>query len=64
MSIETMLNLETVTVDELVGCLKPSEERINLNGGGAITSLNLTEDELIAKISSWLKIVGGGNTDQ
>jgi hypothetical protein len=61
MSIET---LETVTVDELVGRLKPLEERINLNGGGAITSLNLTEDELIANISSRLKIIGGGNTDQ
>jgi hypothetical protein len=64
MSIETLLNLETVTVDELVGRLKPLEERINLNGGGAITSLNLTEDELIAKISSRLKIIGGGNTNQ
>jgi hypothetical protein len=64
MSIETLLNLETVTVDELVGRLKPLEERINLNGGSAITSLNLTEDELIAKISSRLKIIGGGNTDQ
>jgi hypothetical protein len=39
-------------------------ERINRNGGGVIASLNLTKDKLIAKISSRLKIAGGGNTDQ
>jgi hypothetical protein len=63
-SIETLLDLESISVDELVGRLKPTEERINRNGGGAIASLNLTEDELIAKITSRLKIAGGGNTDQ
>jgi hypothetical protein len=46
--IETLLDLETITVDELIGWLKPSEERINRNGGKSITSLNLTEDELVA----------------
>jgi hypothetical protein len=64
MSIETLLDLESISVDELVGRLKPTEERINRNGGGTIASLHLTEDELIAKITSRLKIAGGGNTDQ
>jgi hypothetical protein len=63
-SIETLVDLETITVDELIGRLKSSEERINCGGGSAIASLNLTEDELIAKIASQLKIAGGGNTDQ
>jgi hypothetical protein len=63
-SIETLIDLETITVDELIGHLKPSEERINRGGSSAIASLNLTEDELIPKITSRLKIVGGGNTDQ
>jgi hypothetical protein len=62
-SIETLLGLETISFNELIGCLKPSEERINHNGGGVIVSLNLMKDELIAKITSWLKIAGGGNTD-
>jgi hypothetical protein len=64
MSIETLLDLESISVDELVGRLKPTEERINRNGGRTIASLHLTEDELIAKITSRLKIAGGGNTDQ
>jgi hypothetical protein len=45
--IETLLDLKTITVDELIGWLKPSEERINRNGGKSITSLNLMEDELV-----------------
>jgi hypothetical protein len=61
-SIHTLLDLETISVDEPVGRLKPMEERINHNGGGAIASLNLTEDELIMKITSQLKIADGGNT--
>jgi hypothetical protein len=62
-SIEMLLDLEMVTDDELVGCLKPSEERINRNGGGTVASLNITKDELIMKIMSCLKITGGGNTN-
>jgi hypothetical protein len=61
---ETLLDLETISINELIGRLKPSEERINRSGGSAIVSLNLTEDELITKITSWHKIAGGGNTDQ
>jgi hypothetical protein len=63
-SIETLLDLETISINELIGRLKPSEERINRSGGSAIVSLNLTEDELITKITSWHKIAGGGSTDQ
>jgi hypothetical protein len=62
-SIEMLLDLEMVTDDELVGRLKPSEERINRNGGGTVASLNITKDELIMKIMSCLKITGGGNTN-
>jgi hypothetical protein len=63
-SIEMLADLETITVDELIGHLKPSEERINHGGSSVITSLNLIEDKLISKITSRLKIAGGGNTNQ
>jgi hypothetical protein len=46
-SIEMLLDLETIMVDELIGRLKPSEERINCNGGNTIASQNLAEDELM-----------------
>jgi hypothetical protein len=62
-SIETLLDLETMSVDELIGHLKPTEERLNLSNSKAITSLNLTEDELVARLSSRLKISGNGGSD-
>jgi hypothetical protein len=62
-SIETLLDLEMMSVDELTGHLKPTEERLNLSNSKAITSLNLTEDELVAQLSSWLKISGNGGSD-
>jgi uncharacterized membrane protein YgcG len=61
-SIETLLDLETITVDELIGRLKPSEERINRNSGNSITSLNLTGDELVSRLSSRLKIPSSGGS--
>jgi hypothetical protein len=59
-SIETLVDLETIMVDELIGHLKP----INRGGSSSIASLNLTEDELITKITSRLKIADGGSTNQ
>jgi hypothetical protein len=64
-SIETLCDLDTITVDELIGWLKPSEERINRNQGKSVASLNLTEDELVARLSSRLKMTGnGGGADR
>jgi hypothetical protein len=63
-SIETLCDLDTITVDELIGLLKPSEERINRNNGKSIASLNLTEDELVARLSSHLKTSGNGGDDR
>jgi hypothetical protein len=37
-SIETLCDLNTITVDELIGRLKPSEERINRNQGKSVAS--------------------------
>jgi hypothetical protein len=53
-----------ITVDELIGRLKPSEERINRNQGKSVASLNLTEDELVARLSSRLKMTGNGDGDR
>jgi hypothetical protein len=63
-SIETLCDLDTITVDELIGRLKPSEEQINRNNGKSIASLNLTEDELVARLSSRLKTSGNGGGDR
>jgi hypothetical protein len=63
-SIETLCDLDMITVDELIGRLKPSEERINRNNGKSIASLNLTEDELVAWLSSHLKTSGNGGGDR
>jgi hypothetical protein len=63
-SIETLCDLDTIIVDELIGWLKPSEERINRNNGKSIASLNLTEDELVALLSSRLKTSGNGGGDR
>jgi hypothetical protein len=64
MSIETLCDLDTITVDELIERLKPSEERINCNQGKSVASLNLTEDELVARLSSRLKMTGNGGGDR
>jgi uncharacterized membrane protein YgcG len=63
-SIETLCDLDTITVDELIRWLKPSEERINRNNGKSIASLNLKEDELVARLSSRLKMSGNGSGDR
>jgi hypothetical protein len=63
-SIETLCDLDTITVDEMTGRLKPSEERINRNQGKSVASLNLTEDELVVRVSSRLKVSGNGGGDR
>jgi hypothetical protein len=63
-SIETLCDLDKITADELIGRLKPSEERINRNNGKSIASLNLMEDELVARLSSCLKTSGNGDGDR
>jgi hypothetical protein len=63
-SIETLCDLDTITVDELIGRLKPSEERMNRNQGKSVASLNLTEDELVALLSSRLRMTGNGGGDR
>jgi hypothetical protein len=62
--IETLCDLDTITVDELIGRLKQSEERINRNQGKSVASLNLTKDELVARLSSRLKMSGNGSGDR
>jgi hypothetical protein len=62
-SIKTLLNLETITIDELVGQLKPSEECINHSNQKSIASLNLTKDELVACMTSRLKVSGHGGPE-
>ncbi|KAJ1282550.1 hypothetical protein BS78_03G060800 [Paspalum vaginatum] len=59
-SIETLLDLSDVSVEELIGRLKATEERHNHGGANSIASLNLTEDELVARLSSRLQLSGGG----
>jgi hypothetical protein len=62
-SIETLLDLTDVSLDELIYRLKPVEEKMNRNDKGSVTTLNLTEDELVARISSRLKMTGFENSE-
>jgi uncharacterized membrane protein YgcG len=62
--IETLWDVEFMMIDELIGCLKPSEEGINCNGRNTVASLNLTDDELVAHVSSHLKVLGNGGPDR
>jgi hypothetical protein len=63
-SIEPLLNLETISVNELISRLKASEERINRNGGNTVAALNLTKDKLVARLPSCLKVSGNSRSDR
>jgi hypothetical protein len=63
-SIETLLDLEATSVDELIGRLKPSEEWINRSARKIVAGLNLTEDELVAHVSSCLKLSSSCGMDR
>jgi hypothetical protein len=57
MAIEILLDLNTLSV-ELIEKLKVVEERHDLDGnnnGRALASLNLTKDELVARVLSLLQ---------
>ena len=55
MSIETLLDLNSMSVEELVGWLKAAEECQGLSGtGNSIAQLNLTEEEFVARVSKRL----------
>ena len=62
MVIETLLDRDTLFIEELIGRLKAVEEQYDLRGGSsdeASSSLNLTEDELVASIWKVLMARGG-----
>jgi hypothetical protein len=62
-SIETLLDLADILLDELIGRLKPVEEKMNCGDKGSVARLNLTEDELVAQVSSRLKLTGSRNSE-
>jgi hypothetical protein len=63
MAIKTLLDLNTLSVEELIGQLKAIKERYDLSdgGSGSMASLNLTEDELVAHVMSQLQLSGEGS---
>ena len=63
MAIKTLLYLNDLSVDELVGRLKAAEERYGLSGNGVSSAarLNLTEEELVDRVVSRLQISGSGS---
>jgi hypothetical protein len=62
MSVETLMDLEYVTVENLIGQLKAVEYCYDLDGGAGSSSggarLNFIEEELVARIASQLKLNG------
>jgi hypothetical protein len=62
-SIETLLDLSDVSLDELIGRLKLVEEKMYRGEKESVAKLNLTEDELLARLSSRLKTTGIGSLE-
>jgi hypothetical protein len=62
-SIETLLDLANVSLDELIGRLKPVEEKMNRGDKESLAKLNLMEDQLVARLSSRLKVAGTGSSE-
>jgi hypothetical protein len=60
-SIETVLDLVDVSLDELIGWLKWVEEKMNHDNRESMAKLDLMEDELATCFSSLLKTTGFGN---
>ncbi|WVZ83370.1 hypothetical protein U9M48_030528 [Paspalum notatum var. saurae] len=60
-SIETLLDLGDLSMEELIGWLKATEKRHN-HGSNSIANLNLTKDELVVRLSSRLQLKGGSNS--
>lgn len=54
MAIETLIDPDNMTVEEVIGRFKAAEERYDLGrGAGSSTArLNLTEEELVARVVS------------
>jgi hypothetical protein len=59
--IETLLDLADISLDELIGWLKPVEEKMNCGDKGLVARLNLIE--LVVRVSSRLKLTGSGNSE-
>lgn len=56
MSIETCLDPGDMSVEELIGRLKSAKERHDL--GASVARLNLTEDELVARVAARMNLSG------
>jgi hypothetical protein len=62
-SIETLLDLSTMSTEELMGRLKSTEQRLNLGGGSdSVAKLNLSEDELVTHVAAKMNVSGGGSS--
>jgi hypothetical protein len=62
-SSETLLDLANVSLDEMIGRLKPVEEKMNRGDKESLAKLNLTKDQLVARLSSRLKVAGTGSSE-
>jgi hypothetical protein len=58
MAIETLLDHDTLSVEELIRRLKAMKERYVSGDSGdrALARLNLTKDELMARVMSWIQL--------
>ncbi|XP_066323684.1 uncharacterized protein [Miscanthus floridulus] len=58
-SIETLLNTDELSIEEITGQLKAAEDR-SVPGGSSTARLNNTEEELVARVVSRLQLSGAG----
>ncbi|XP_066311136.1 uncharacterized protein [Miscanthus floridulus] len=68
-SIETLLDIDTLSIEEVTGRLKAADDGANpgggagsFGGGSSAARLNHTEDELVERVMSRLQVSGGGGT--
>jgi uncharacterized membrane protein YgcG len=62
-SINMLLDISTMSTEELMGRLKSTEQRLNLgDGSDSIAKLNLSEDELVTRVATKMNVSGGGSS--
>jgi hypothetical protein len=55
--------LDDILIDELIDRLNPVEEKMNHGDKVSVARLNLTEDELVVRVSSCLKMTRSENSE-
>jgi len=63
-SIETLLDISQLSIEEVTGRLKAADEGLDLSGGAGVSAarLNHAEEEIVERVLSRLQLSGGGGS--